>query len=103
MYMASKCYYMDLLGMSGNINIQSKNKGTTESDIRTEVILSDWPQWSSGTWHLYREAKTIMTFDPLRGAYVYSHHNNPLYIYFMTVDQVSEFFMWFKKGVQSLY
>ena len=43
MYMASKCYYMDLLGMSGNINIQSRNNGNTKSDIRTEVMLSDWP------------------------------------------------------------
>ena len=49
MYMASKCYYMDLLGMSGNINIQSRNNGNTKSDIRAEVMLPDWPQHSSGT------------------------------------------------------
>lgn len=54
MYMASKCYYMDLLGMSGNINIQSSNNGNTKSDIRTEIILSDWHQNSFGTCNLYR-------------------------------------------------
>ena len=50
MYMARKCYYMDLLGMSGNINIQSRNNEKSKSGLRREpVMLIDWSHNSSGT------------------------------------------------------
>ena len=68
MYMASKCYYMDLLGMSGNINIQSTNNGNTKSDIRTEIMLSDWTGIPLGHDICTEIAKTIIIHDPLREA-----------------------------------
>ena len=65
MYMVRKFYYMDLLGMSGNINIQSRNNRTSKSGLRREpVMLIDWSHNSSGTsgtiiYNPLREAKVI--------------------------------------------
>ena len=41
---------MDLLGMSGNMNIQFRNNKTSKSGLRREsVMLIDWSHNSSGT------------------------------------------------------
>ena len=70
MYMARKCYYMDLLGMSGNINIQSRNNKTSKSDIRTQESqsFSLTGHNSSGTLYVFynplREAKVIVLIGP---------------------------------------